>query len=190
VIKRILSGFAVVLSLGRSIAQAPSLSDAASSAVAPGKTTLITFSGKNLGGVTEVWTSFPAKAVIDTNSNDSGKTVVSLTLAKAVPVGIGALQLTTTSGISDLRLFMIDDLPSVTKSGTNKTIASAQELKLPVAVDGNCEELSLDHYTFKAKKGQRVSVEVVANRLGSLLDPVVRLLIKGGVAMTEWRCFA
>ena len=75
---------------------------------------------------------------------------------------------------------MIDDLPNVTKSGTHKTIASAQELKLPVAVDGNCEETSFDYYAFRAKKGQRVSVEVVANRLGSPLDPVVRLLDAAG----------
>ncbi len=178
--KRIFSGFALVLSLSRSIAQAPSLSDAPSSAVAPGQTTKITFSGKNLGGASEVWTSFPAKTVIDTSRNDSEKIVVSLTLAKEIPVGIGAVQLATTNGISNLHLIMVDDLPAAAESGTNKTIASAQELKLPVAVDGHYEELSFDYYAFKAKKGQRVSVEVVANRLGSPLDPVVRLLDAAG----------
>jgi hypothetical protein len=178
--QQILSGLAFFLFLGCSIAQTPSLSDARSPALAPGKTTSLTFSGTHLGGVTEVWTSFPAKAVILTNGSDSEKIVVSVTLAKEVPVGIGALQLATTNGISDLRLILIDDLPAVAESGTNTTIASAQDLKLPVAVDGNCEELAFDYYTFKAKKGQRVSVEVVANRLGSPLDPVVRLLDAAG----------
>jgi len=175
-IKHILPGYAMLLALSCSMAQSPSLVDAPSSAVAPGKSTRVTFSGKNLAGATGVWTSFPAKAVIDTNSNDAGKTVVNFTLAKEVPVGIGALRLATTNGISDLRLIMIDNLPVVAKSGTNKTIASAQELKLPVAVDGHCEELGFDYYTFKAAKGQRVSIELVANRLGSPLDPVVRVL--------------
>jgi len=68
------------------------------------------------------------------------------------PSAIGAVRMATTNGISNLHLVMIDDLPGVAESRTNKTIASAQELKLPVAVDGNCEELSFDYYTFRAKK--------------------------------------
>ncbi len=162
------------------MAQSPSISDVPSSAVAPGKTTILTFPGKNLGGASEVWTSFPAKAVIDTNVNNSEKIVLALTLAKEVPAGIGAVQLATTNGVSNLHLVLVDDLPGVAENGTNKTMASAQELKLPVAVDGNSEELSFDYYAFKAKKGQRVSIEVVANRLGSPLDPVVRLLDEAG----------
>src|SRR5262249_44476509 len=112
------------------MAQVASLADASSSAVAPGRTTPITFSGKNVGGATEAWTSFPAKASINTSSNDS-QAVVNFTLAKELPVGIGAVQLATTNGVSDLYLLLIDDLPAVAESATNKTIASAQELKLP-----------------------------------------------------------
>ena len=152
--------------------------------MSPGKTTTVTFSGENLNGAEELWTSFPAKVARvssdKTNDPGSGKVTFQLSIPKNVPIGIGAAQLATTNGASDLHLFMIDDLPNVTKSGTNKTIASAQELKLPVAVDGNCEETSFDYYAFRAKKGQRVAVEVVANRLGSPLDPVVRLLDAAG----------
>jgi len=63
------------------------------------------------------------------------------------------VQLATTNGISNLHLFMIDDLPSVSKSGTNKNSASAQRLNLPVAVDGACEELGFDYYQFHDRKG-------------------------------------
>jgi len=100
------------------MAQSPSLADASSSAVAPGQTTTITFSGKNLGGATGVWTSFSAKAAITTNGNDSEKVVVNFTLAKQLPVGIGAVQLATTNGVSDLYLLMIDDLPSAMRTTT------------------------------------------------------------------------
>ena len=152
--------------------------------MSPGKTTTVTFSGENLNGAEELWTSFPAKVARvssdKTNDPGSGKVTFQLSIPKDVPLGVRAVQLTTTNGASDLHLFMIDDLPNVTKTGTNKTIASAQELKLPVAVDGNSEETSFDYYAFRAKKGQRVAVEVVANRLGSPLDPVVRLLDAAG----------
>jgi len=177
----------VVISICNSIAQGPSLNYAVPSSVAPGKTTAVTFFGENLNGAEELWTSFPAKVarVSSDKTNRAGSREIAfrLSIPENVPVGIGAVQLATTNGISDLRLFMIDDLPGIAKSGTNQTIGSAQELKLPVAVEGNCEETSVDYYAFRAKKGQRVSVEVVANRLGSPLDPVLRLLDAAGREM-------
>ena len=108
--------------------------------MSPGKTTTVAFLGENLNGAEELWTSFPAKVarVSSDKTNDpvSGKVTFQLSVPKDAPLGIGAVQLTTTNGASDLFLFMIDDLPNVTKSGTNKTIASAQELKLPLAHHG------------------------------------------------------
>jgi hypothetical protein len=160
------------------------LKHAVPSAVPPGKTTRLIFSGDRLSGATGLWTGFPSqvsRVLSDTtNGNTSGEVVFQLSVPKNVPVGISAVRMATTNGVSNLHLLMIDDLPEVAESRTNKAIASAQELKLPVAVDGNCEELSFDYYTFRATKGQRVSIEVVANRLGSSLDPVVRLLDAAG----------
>jgi hypothetical protein len=168
----------------QSIGQSPVLHHTVPEAVAPGKATMLNVFGDKLAGATELWTGFPARvsrvSADKTSGNSSGEVAFQISVPKSVPVGICAVQLATTNGVSDLYLLMIDDLPSAAESRTNKTIASAQELKLPVAVDGICEELSFDYYTFKAKKGQRVSVEVVANRLGSPFDPVLRLLDAAG----------
>src|SRR5438477_10611504 len=166
------------------LAQSPALSYATPSAVAPGRTATVTFRGENLSGATQLWTSFPAKVTRDSSSEINGparnQVAFRLSIPKTVPVGIGAVQVTTTNGVSDLHLLMIDDLPAATQSGTNHTIAWAQRLKLPAAVEGHCDELAFDYYRFNAKKGQRLSIEIVANRLGSSLDPVVRLLDSGG----------
>ena len=144
----------------------------------------MTLFGEGLNGATELWTSFPAKTVRlplgKTNDASSEGIAFQISVPKTVPVGVGAIQLATTNGPSNLHLVMVDDLPRVAESRTNNTIASAQELKLPVAVDGAGEELRLDYYAFGAKKGQRISIDVVANRLGSLLDPVVRVLDAAG----------
>src|SRR5437867_3392801 len=176
--------FFVILVDHSCIGQSPVLQYAVPAAVAPGKTTTLTFFGEKLNGATELWTGFPAQvsrvSSDKTNGTSTGEVAFQLSVPNTVPAGIGAVQLATTNGVSNLHLVLIDDLPGVAESGTNKSIASAQELKLPVAVDGNSEELSFDYYAFKAKKGQRVSVEVVANRLGSPLDPVVRLLDAAG----------
>ena len=142
------------------IAQGPVLHYTVPSAAVPGKTTTVTFFGENLSEATALWTSFPAKVTrvssSETNDSDRGKIAFQISVPKDVPVGIGVAQLATTNGVSDLRLVMIDDLPSVPKAGTNKTIASAQRLKLPLAVDGQTDELACDYYQFDAKKGQRV----------------------------------
>src|SRR5262249_25036299 len=44
------------------------------------------------------------------------------------------------------------------------------------AVDGYCDELASAYFKFNARKGQRMAFEVVAQRVGSMLDPVLRLL--------------
>jgi hypothetical protein len=182
VIARLFSAPMLVLTTCSVFAQSPALNHVLPSAVAPGKTTTLTLVGENLNGATELWTSFPAKVTraATTNANESGKVVFQVVVPKNVPVGIEAVRLATTNGVSNLVLLMIDDLPDAAGHGTNKTIATAQELKWPVAVDGQCDELCFDYYRLAAKRGQRVSVEVVANRLGSPLDPVVRLLDAAG----------
>ncbi len=181
-IARTLTTLALALSAYPGIAQSPALNYAAPSAVAPGKTTTVTFFGENLRGATELWTSFPAKAALTmtTNSSESGKATFQIAVPGDVPVGIGAVRLVTTNGVSSLLLFMVDDLPSADSNGTNNTIAAAQVIQGPIAVDGACDEISFDYYKFAARKGERVSVDVVANRLGSSLDPVVRVLDNAG----------
>ena len=142
------------------------------------KSTELTFFGENLGGATELWTSFPSEAVL--KSNDATKAIFELVLPKDTQPGIGALRLATTNGVSSLRLILIDDLPNTVKNGSNKTMSAAQNLKPPVAADGACDELSFDFYTFSAKKGERLSVDVIAQRMGSPVDPVIRLLDGNG----------
>ena len=100
-----------------------------------------------------------------------------------MPVGIGAVRLSTASGVSSLQLFMIDDLPTDLDAGKNTanvTLAAAQPLRAGVAVDGNCEPLAARYFRLSGKKGERVSIEIVAQRLGSKLDPIVRLLDSTG----------
>jgi hypothetical protein len=155
-------------------AQIPVIQYTSPGAISLKKSTDVIFVGENLGGATELWTSFASETVL--KSNDATRAVFELALPKEAQPGIGAVRLATTNGVSSWRLILIDDLPTVAENESNKTMSAAQPLRLPVAVDGVCDELSFDFYTFEAKKGQRVSVEVVAQRMGSALDPVIRLL--------------
>jgi hypothetical protein len=165
------------------VAQNPLLTHAVPGAIAAGKTAEIVFFGKNLAGAGEVWASFDARIELEptqspaVQSNSSPESLrCRLTVPGQSPVGIGAVRLATTNGISNLLLFMVDDLPSVPDNDKNKAVSTAQELKPPVAVDGCTDELGFKYYQFAARKGQRWSIEVVAQRLGSRCDPVVRVL--------------
>jgi hypothetical protein len=177
--------FAVVcLPAGAALAQAPALTHAVPGAVAPGQATDVTFFGANLAGVTGLWTSLPITAElapgIEGNGTKADQVVYRITVAADAQVAIGGVRIATGQGISNVRLMMIDDLASTQKSGANKALATAQELAVPIAVDGACDAESFDYYKFAGKAGQRVSVEVLAQRLGSSLDPVVRLLDPNG----------
>jgi hypothetical protein len=165
-------------------AQAPSITYTAPHAVTPGHSLDVRLVGENLAGATGVWTSFPATVDlapgIEDNGADAGQVTYRFTLADDVAVGIGAVRVATGQGISSLRLMMIDDLASVAESGDNHSPSGAQELSLPVAVDGQCDAQQYDYYKLHATAGQRLSVDVVARRLGYPLDPVVRLLDASG----------
>src|SRR5438034_8877553 len=161
-------------------AQSPSLSYSIPSALAPGKTSSVSFFGDNLANASALWTSFATETIERTAGQDQGssanKISFRISVAAQIPIGIGAVRIATTNGITGLLLLMIDDLPSVGATGRNKTLQTAQELELPVAVDGHSVEQSSDYYEFTARRGERITIEAVAQRLGSSLDPVIRLI--------------
>jgi hypothetical protein len=156
------------------LAQAPVVSQVTPSAAVPGGATDVLIGGNDLRGVT-LWTSFSAESAPQAGE-DASTAKLRLTVAPDTPLGIGALRVMTPRGVSSLRLFMVDDLPTVAENGKNGSLAEAQPLSLPAAAEGACEQTASDFYRFTAKAGERVTVEAVARRLGSSLDPLVRLL--------------
>lgn len=166
---------------GVSPALGQTLTHSVPGAIAPGKTTEIALHGTKLDGPIRVWTSFPAQVEIVPNS-PKGRTQVlcKVTLAADVPVGVGGIVVSTIHGASDPLLVMVDDLPSLAEGGKNNDPNSPQEFAFPAAIDGRSSGAAFDYYRFAAKAGQRVSIEVVAARLGSDLDPVLRLLDAAG----------
>ena len=174
----------IVLAAGTSTgfgqAAIPSIGSTFPQAATPGQTVDIKVRGGNLSGPTQLWTSFPAEvtlpAEIAGNGTNAGEVTYRLKLPGDVPPGVHGIRLATAQGISNLKLFAVDDLPSVAQARPNQAAAQAQALTLPVAVDGFVENLTRDYYKFAVAAGQRVSFEILARRLGSPLDPMIRLL--------------
>jgi hypothetical protein len=162
----------------------PAISSTLPQAAAPGQTVDVKLRGANLSAPTQLWTSFPVEAVLPADIAGNGTNAAEVTYRLKVPadapMGIHGLHLVTPQGLSNLKLIALDDLPSVVQTKPSQTIAAAQVLTLPVAVDGVIDNLTRDYYKFAAAAGQRVSIEVLARRLGSPLDSTIRVLDSRG----------
>jgi hypothetical protein len=161
----------------------PTVSYTVPAAVQPGKTIELTLHGAKLDDPLRVWTSFPAKVEIvpaEAGTKDLKSRICKITLDATAAVGIGGLVVGNATGTSDVVYINLDDLASVADNGKNVSLSAAQILTLPIAVDGVSNGAQFDHYKFSAKKGQRISVEVVAARVGSSFDAVLRLLDSAG----------
>jgi hypothetical protein len=144
-----------------------------------GSTIELTLTGTNLAGPTGLWTSFPAKVTIPTDKNngkDNASLRVQVEVSHDAPLGFHTLRLATTRGLSNFRLFCIDDLPQVMEVDTNRSRTTAQAVPVPCVVVGRADAEIADYYKVSVKAGQRLSFEVLGRRLGSALDPQLTLL--------------
>lgn len=159
--------------------QAPTLSMPVPLGIQRGTAMDLTLTGTNLAEPTGLWTSFPANVTIPTdndNGKDNAKLRVHLDVPKDAPLGFHSIRLATTRGMSNFRLFCIDDLPQVLENDTNRSKSTPQAVAYPCVVVGKAEAESSDYYKFSAQAGQRLSFEVLGRRLGSTLDPQLTLL--------------
>jgi hypothetical protein len=138
----------------------------------------LALTGSNLAEPTELWTSFPARVTIPTDQNngkDNNKLRVQLEVPADAPLGFQHLRLATTRGMSNFRLFCIDDLTQVMENESNHTQSTAQAVPIPAVVVGRAETERSDYFRVHVQAGQRVSFEVLGRRLGSPLDPQITL---------------
>jgi len=165
-------------------AQAPSVALVSPRAVLPGQTTTIKITGGNLVNTTQIWTSFPAQATLTpnvaNNNANAAEVTYDLNVPPEAPVGLHGIRVVSRTGVSNLYFYFVDDLKSVAQTKPNDKPENAQVLTIPCAVDGQVDNLSRNYYKFTAAAGQKITLEVWARRLGTPLDPIIRLLDPAG----------
>ena len=161
-------------------AQEPSVGGLSPSALSPGFSGNVTVTGGNLAGAKQLWFSFSAETKlaegIEGNGTKADQTVFAVTIPPTTPVGIHGMRILTDKGVSPLRLVMVDDLPNLNSPGNNTAAATAFALPGPSGVDGAVANQALQYFKFSATENQRLAFEVLARRIGSPLDPMLRLL--------------
>ncbi|MBS0202202.1 MAG: hypothetical protein JSS49_04820 [Planctomycetes bacterium] len=170
--------------LNVALAQEPAVNSVTPGAIAPGTTSNLQVNGGNLAAPKKLWTSFPCETGlaegIDKNGENPAQVTFKLNIPADIPCGIHAMRVLTDKGVSPLRFLIIDDLPSVASVGSNTTLAAPQVISVPTAVDGSVPNQGWQYFKFPAQAGQQLAMEVLARRIGSSLDPMIRLLdVKG-----------
>ena len=110
------------------------------------------------------------------------KVEATLVIAPDCELGEHHIRLRTTSGASYARTFWVSQFPTVVEVEPNDDFEAPQEVALNVTVEGAAKPEEVDFYKIKAKKGQRISVEVEGMRINDsksgaiLIDPYVAIL--------------
>jgi hypothetical protein len=155
-------------------ADAPTINNISPLGVQRGVETDLTVSGANLTGNPQIVAPFPMIATPQPNS-DGGTLRLKLAVSPSMAVGIYTIRVKTDDGVSNPFLFAVGQVPQVAEKEDNSTFESAQVVPSPVVVEGALSGNDVDFFKFSGKKGQRVVVDAQCARLGSGVDPQIRL---------------
>jgi hypothetical protein len=168
-----------VLALAPSCLADPSIERVWPPVLQRGQTTRVELSGTDLDHPLGVWTSVPGINVIGTPTGTPTSETVTIDIAVPAnaPLGLYGLRLATASGLSNVHLFLLDELsPALqVRSATDEEADAARPLSLPVCCVSPVRRARVDRYAIDVVADQRVTFEVIGNRLGKNFDPVVTL---------------
>ncbi|GAA5121488.1 PPC domain-containing protein [Luteolibacter yonseiensis] len=137
----------------------------------------IRFLGKRLEETSEILFYEPGLAVANITNKAENESTARLTIAPDAPLGEHSVRVRTAGGISELRSFWVGQFPTVMEAEPNATFDQAQRVEPNTTVQGVAGDEDDDYYVCSLKKGQRLSVEVEAMRLGRLMfDAYVAIL--------------
>jgi hypothetical protein len=145
----------------------------------PGSTVEFTITGTNLLDATGVWTSFGGTTTIPDGHKDATKLNVKLAIPKEAAIGLHTYRVATKSGLSNIRPFILDELNETIEKDNNKKTAP-QAITSPGVVLGTATTETSDYYKLSVKAGEQLTMEVLARRIGSPLDPVIYVFDASG----------
>ncbi|RYD18501.1 MAG: peptidase, partial [Verrucomicrobiaceae bacterium] len=129
----------------------------------------VKFLGKRLEETSEILFYQPGLSIASIENKDGEHSVAKLAIAADAPLGEHSLRVRTAGGLSELRSFWVGQFPTVMEAEPNATFDQAQRVELNSTVQGVAANEDDDYYVCTLKKGQRLSVEVEAMRLGRLM---------------------
>ncbi|MEY3459913.1 MAG: hypothetical protein RL215_3070, partial [Planctomycetota bacterium] len=166
----------VAIALQVAAAQDPVVDRLDGPALRPGQPAALTVVGKQLQGSIALWSpagTLRVKAGADV-SKDQPIPVEGTVAADAVP-GIYPVRLVTSHGVSEAAWTVVDDLPHVSLTAEADNRTAGQPVALPCCITGSVNPVASRTLKFNLAAGQVLTADVIARRIGSDLDPVLRL---------------
>ncbi len=164
------------ISLGQSVClPAPRLLTTKPMGGQAGSQVEITISGDELDDANEL-TFSDARITATRKLNAAGEPEPNkylVTIAADCPPGVHEARVMTRLGMSSSRAFCVGSLPEVVQTSPNTTLAAAMELPINSVCNAAMTVRAVDHYSFEARKGQRVVVQCAAQGIDSKSNAVL-----------------
>ena len=141
----------------------------------------VTIGGSNLAGNPRLIGPFAFRIEpVDPKRSSNASWTFKLTVLPDVAVGVYPVRIQTDDGLSNPFLFAVGQLPQVSEKEDNTSFEAAQALPAPpLVVEGETAGNDVDYFKFAGKKGQVVVVDAQCARIGSGMDPTIRLTTAG-----------
>jgi hypothetical protein len=142
----------------------------------PGQTQRVSLFGSQLLGVKQLWMSCPGRASLAGDVAPTDTTIVfDVFVEGSAPAGIEGCRAVGETAMSEVKLVVLDTMPRTVETGNN-VASTPQKLTLPMSVSGFILPEETDYYSVDVVAGQRATIEVIGHRLGTGLDPLVRIV--------------
>jgi len=167
---------ALSIAPGAAIAASPSLGSITPYGAQRGTEVDVNFNGARLADAQEVYFYDPGITVTKLEATETA-VKTKLKIAPDCRLGVHAMRVRAATGTSELRLFYVGALPTVSEVEPNNDFAAPQKIALDSTVAGVTENEDVDYFVVEAKKGERITAEIEGIRLGyAFFDPYVAIL--------------
>jgi len=170
----------LLLTVGQVAHAQPTLSRSVPASLISGVPTEVTIHGGKLTGTLTLWSPLGLKIEAIKPAEDQKTVTCKITADAGQAVGVVAILAANAAGISEPLLIMIDDLPPIADNADNHSPEKAQPISAANVVHGRSDGVVADYYLLPLEAGQKISIEVVAQRISSAMDPIVTLLDPAG----------
>lgn len=175
-----LAGLLLAVESTTALADAPQVNGISPYGVQRGVASELTVTGANLAANPRIVTRIPLTIEAPaTPVVEGGKWVIKVTAPGDLPVGIYPFRVVTDEGISNPFLLAVGQLPIARELEPNNTPEAAQAISGLCVVEGEASGNDVDYFKFAGRRGQRVLLDAQCARIGSGVDPQLRLTTAG-----------
>jgi hypothetical protein len=170
---------------GHVLAQYPQarLSSVSRTGVRAGETAEVTVRGADLEGASALWFDHPGLSAV--HLKDS---TFRISAGPEVPLGHHDVRFVGTYGVSDPRTIVVSGRPESVEVEPNNGPEKAGAIVVNSVINGEINAAAdVDCFSLDGKKGQRLFLDVEAERIDSRLDATIRILTPTGTELAESR---